>query len=719
MMMRLFFRYLTFGETGASSTSSPPDLAELTQQPAKPGDKRKVEHDLDDIEELQDTLNWVDRFGTRRPHTTKMIRTAWNENTEGRQTTGQFKQRSSSWHSLTLNSLMNSEDKRHTGAPSPGVFLTTRKQDWSTEEQRTSPQTVEETILPPTDTKASLRPRQADPSSAQSQVSSITRDYVTEDQRTSNTATDSYLVQASGNSPETHQIHDVTISSVLTTLSTEIPSEHDKKLTQTATYTPAPSENACRLPKLNPWDPSIKHLLQDVGEDPGCNHQYPLPMFDVISNKLVTKTGADRIDFQTVKVETIHRNNGDDNDFHYLDKGNPFNVSAGKNQISDSINSSDLFRLEYKVRDEAERHVYFFARVVPQLDVIERAQKIRQQFKQQLDLNVLMIGFDSVSRANFLRKMPNSLAFLRKEMESFFYQGYSIIGDATTPALTALLTGNHVTELPEGRRGWDNSRPIDDWPWIMKKYENSGYVTLFAEDDSSMGAFNLRLLGFDNPPTHHYLRPFWLAIERAGARDETGVCSKSNSLVNYTLDYLCSFYEAYPKNPKFAFSFMSYISHAHPNQLSYADKDLLRLLKTFVRRRYHENTIFILFGDHGSRNDDVRNTMQGKLEERLPWLSISVPKWLRDKSPDMLKALAHNQHVISSPFDVHATLHHVLTYPSPPADEKTQSLFTELSTGRTCLDAGKALKPLAKRIRKSTQVFDLRSTCISFGTHLR
>ena len=412
-------------------------------------------------------------------------------------------------------------------------------------------------------------------------------------------------------------------------------------------------------------------------------------MFDVVSNKLVRLGNSDKLDFDELKVETIHRNEGTDTEFHYVYQGNPFDVSAGQTQISRPINS-DYFRLKYKLKGQSDDLTYFFARAKPQPVLKERATKLKLESPRELDLNVYMIGFDSTSRANFLRKMPNSLAFLRNELSTFFFEGFSVIGDATTPALTALLTGRFVADLPEGRRGWSNSREVDEWPWIMKEYEKHGFVTMYAEDDVPVSAFNLRLLGFKNPPAHHYIRPFWMAVERDGARDGPGVCSKSTTMVNYTLEYLKSFHEAYPDSPKFVFSFLSYIAHAHPNHLSYADKDLLRFLTTFVRRRQHDNTILIVFGDHGSRNDDVRDTMQGKLEERLPWLSISVPKWLRDKHPDVMRALAHNQHVIATPFDLHATLRHVLTFPeTPPAEKNAQSLFTKLDTSRTCGDAGK------------------------------
>ena len=462
----------------------------------------------------------------------------------------------------------------------------------------------------------------------------------------------------------------------------------------TPVYTTAPNLNTCKLPKLDPWDPSISHLLKDVGDDPGCRDKYPLPAFDVKDKRLVLtgEVNASSIDFSEVNVVTIHRDNDDDALVHYAKQGNPFNASAEQFQPSNVIDKSDFLILKYNLKSGKEVTSYL-ARAVPRQDAIDESNRKRQEFKrlgksEGLGLNVIMLGFDSVSAANFRRKMPKSINFLKTSLKTYFISGQTVIGDATTPALTAMLTGMYETEVPEGRQGYDNSAPIDKWPWIMKQYKDHGYVTMMTEDDPTMGAFNLRLLGFEDPPADHYGRPFWLALEEKNERDGPGLCSRSMFMVNYTLDYVLSYFAAYPNTPKFAFSFMSYLTHAHPNHLSYADNDIARLLRTFVDRNYHNNTVIVLFGDHGSRNDDVRNTMQGKLEERLPWLSISVPAWLAKKYPDITSALEHNQHIVSSPFDVHATLRHVLTYPEEPRGEKTQSLFKKLNYTRTCSEAG-------------------------------
>lgn len=222
----------------------------------------------------------------------------------------------------------------------------------------------------------------------------------------------------------------------------------------------------------------------------------------------------------------------------------------------------------------------------------------------------------------------------------------------------------------------------------MKDYERQGYMTLYAEDDPSVSAFNLRLRGFSRSPTHHYMRPFWLSLESEHERDEPGRCSKSESMVNHTLKYVKSFFDTYPTLRKFAFTFHSYLAHAHPNHLSLAEEDLMWFLKTFVDKGYHKDTMLIIMGDHGSRNSEYRDTMQGKLEERLPWFSISLPSEFHRKFHDLAANLRSNQAIITSSFDVHATLRHILTYPRLPSGEQTQSLFEKLPRRRICEDAG-------------------------------
>lgn len=295
--------------------------------------------------------------------------------------------------------------------------------------------------------------------------------------------------------------------------------------------------------------------------------------------------------------------------------------------------------------------------------------------------------FDSTSAAHFHRKMLKSVEFLKKDLKTIFFKGEGIVGDGTTAQLTAMLTGIAEEKQPEARRGKPGAKSVDNWRWIYRDFKDHGYVTLLSEDDPKLGSFNLRLVGFDEPPTDHYARPFWLDLEE---RNSNRYCFEQQVIHNFSLSYMKSLCSSYPKRPKFALSIYSYISHDDLNTLSYADRDMVKFLDYMRTSGYHNNSMFIIFGDHGSRSSNFRKTTQGRLEERLPFLSITLPPWFPRKHPSLYANLQANSEVLTSPFDVYATLRHVLSYPEQPHDIITgQSLFNRIDRfTRKCPDAG-------------------------------
>lgn len=57
-----------------------------------------------------------------------------------------------------------------------------------------------------------------------------------------------------------------------------------------------------------------------------------------------------------------------------------------------------------------------------------------------LKLNVLMFGFDSLSRLMFMRKLPKTYDKLIS-LNAIVLEGYNIVGDGTLRALIPILTG--------------------------------------------------------------------------------------------------------------------------------------------------------------------------------------------------------------------------------------------------------------------------------------
>ncbi|CAG2162861.1 unnamed protein product [Oppiella nova] len=79
--------------------------------------------------------------------------------------------------------------------------------------------------------------------------------------------------------------------------------------------------------------------------------------------------------------------------------------------------------------------------------------------------------------------------------------GYNKVADNTFVNLTPLLTGYYLEDI------WNETISKTD-------YSNRGYNTLLMEDAPDIATFNYLKIGFNEPPTDYYLRPFSLAIEK-------------------------------------------------------------------------------------------------------------------------------------------------------------------------------------------------------------
>jgi hypothetical protein len=99
--------------------------------------------------------------------------------------------------------------------------------------------------------------------------------------------------------------------------------------------------------------------------------------------------------------------------------------------------------------------------------------------KPGIPLNILVLGIDSLSYANTIRKLPKVVEFL-KENNAQFFSGHTVVGDGTTPQLTAMLTGKHVEEQYEARTGKPGAKPLDGWTWIFKQLK--GQLNLVAKN---------------------------------------------------------------------------------------------------------------------------------------------------------------------------------------------------------------------------------------------
>ncbi|XP_060807910.1 uncharacterized protein LOC106138239 [Amyelois transitella] len=298
-------------------------------------------------------------------------------------------------------------------------------------------------------------------------------------------------------------------------------------------------------------------------------------------------------------------------------------------------------------------------------------------------LNVLLFAYDSASRNGFIRRMPKSYKYITEELKAVVLKSYNVMGDGTAAAMFPILTGRGELEWPDFRK-YASNLTADVVKFIFSTAREDGYRTAYYEE-GHQGTFQYRFNGFTQPPAQHYLRSLLLAAA-PGDRICRGDVPQYKLIMNLTNQFF------HLDGKKFALSFISEISHDDFNLITTSDEDFVDFLDTFRRDGFLNNTLLVVMGDHGSRFAGIRNTYQGKLEERLPLMSIVLPATLRHYAA----TLRHNAQVLTTPHDIHATILDAMgleklsnPYRIDGADlPRAMSLFRPIPRNRSCSEAG-------------------------------
>lgn len=215
------------------------------------------------------------------------------------------------------------------------------------------------------------------------------------------------------------------------------------------------------------------------------------------------------------------------------------------------------------------------------------------------------------------------------------------------------------------------------------------------------------MLGFRHQPVDHYLRTFYLAVERRYATYRP-YCVGSRPRHLNMISWQRQFFDRYAHCRKFSFIFHSEFSHDNSLRLPLADDDLRRHLSALHEAGHLDRAVLVLMSDHGPRFADTRSTTRGKYDERLPYLAVRLPPAFASRhsaAADNLHVNAASGHLVTA-FDVHATLLDVLrlatgdlrSLPRPaavtsndggsaPPLPRAISLFDEVPVDRTCAEA--------------------------------
>uniref|UniRef100_A0A0K8SW36 Uncharacterized protein n=1 Tax=Lygus hesperus TaxID=30085 RepID=A0A0K8SW36_LYGHE len=283
-------------------------------------------------------------------------------------------------------------------------------------------------------------------------------------------------------------------------------------------------------------------------------------------------------------TQEARRKHGDiECSFTDLIRTNDFATQVGlttKTHTEYSLESSDFVRVDC-VGESGKRWSNIMAGARYDQDIFDRTGWDTLP-KGSTKMNVLMFGFDSISRLTFSRKLPKSFEYLTKELGTIILQGYNIVGDGTPQALIPILTGKTELELPDTRRRMGHKATfVNAYPFVWNEYKDAGYVTGYMEDTPSVGIFTYRLKGFDAQPTDHYMRPFYVDAESNYYDKFSKYCLGSVPRHKVMLDYMKHIFRVYKDRPKFVFGFHGEISHDDYNLVGAADDDLREWLEWF------------------------------------------------------------------------------------------------------------------------------------------
>lgn len=355
--------------------------------------------------------------------------------------------------------------------------------------------------------------------------------------------------------------------------------------------------------------------------------------------------------------------------------------------LNGSLLESDAFKVICRAKEGSEyKNVHACVALVPRL-VPTSYEDSRRLY------NVLIFGFDSLSRQAFQRYLPEAHRYFTQTLGGVVLEGYNIVGDGTPQALMPILTGRTETEIPEVRRGKPGARHVDEvLEFIWKKYERRGYVTQWGEDMAHIGTFNFRMTGFKEQPVHHYMRPYLLEAQRARPYFNKSCMGSKPSHIVFT-EWLKEGINTHSGHPFFMFGFFSEYSHNNNDCVGLADHDLVKFFQYVSKLESFDRTFIFLMSDHGLRIGPIRKTEQGKLEERMPYFAVLVPRMYRQTFQRKYDNLLINAKRLTTPFDIYETLLDILhgnakeNYKTEGQMSRGYSLFSPIPASRTCADA--------------------------------
>ena len=224
-------------------------------------------------------------------------------------------------------------------------------------------------------------------------------------------------------------------------------------------------------------------------------------------------------------------------------------------------------------------------------------------------------------------------------------------------------------------------------------------MTLHAEDEYHLGAFNFQSNGFRQSPTIHYFKPAMTYMQKywqihPSSEKNYRLCYASKQKTQIMLDWVRDYVRVYKHRKYFGLIHLSSVTHHYLNGFHYIKDIVSSFIKDLVKEGHLNRTVLLFYSDHGYRMpSEFVNSDIGDYEQRTPFVYFLFPKWFLEKYQHIHNALKVNSRRLTSNFDIHETLLDILNrnfkfHSSRKAHHKGTTLFAPVPFNRNCEEAG-------------------------------
>ena len=276
-------------------------------------------------------------------------------------------------------------------------------------------------------------------------------------------------------------------------------------------------------------------------------------------------------------------------------------------------------------------------------------RKEKEKEYQPYTNNIIILYFDSVSRANGMRNLKKTLNFFERFMpyksekfHSFQFLRYHAFKHYTPANYPKLFFANHNETKKEMRI-----------TYYLKKY---GFVTAFSSDMCLNHPYPTNLEEFSKEELcdHEFLL---CDPNQKHVSSMTKKCLYGKTNIEYQYEYGLQFWRQYKQNRKFL---MIVNNDGHEGTLEvikYDDDIILNFLNTLFKDNLLDDTTILLLSDHGNPMPSVYHFNDFfQIEKHLPMLYIMTSDKNNQTYYHQYNNIHENQQKFITAYDIYNTI---------------------------------------------------------------